>query len=306
MLCGRRLLLVVALCALSGSAAGCLHDGGGGGGGGATQDPAELAADAVAAVRAEKSAGYTLDAEVEITTTGDVDDRRLEQLANAPIALHIEGEASASALTADATARFRGVALAAGLLLGRRELFLNFMDRWYGRRGVGLDAVLRRGERELGDRTGFAEGLGTERELRRRFERILNGTVSDGPELDGTATRQFEGRLDVEGIEALADENARPLSAQERRQLRLVGDATRVLLVVGADDDLPRRVRVRLELPSSRAERLGARVLGESFRGVQSLRVDVDLRLSDWGTDVSYERPARFGSLSEILGELGS
>ena len=278
--------------------AGCFHDGNGK----TARDPGSIAAEAIAAVREERSAHYRLDVSFELRTNGDVESTRLEQLANTPIDLRFEGDLSSSALTSDASARFRGLPLAARLLAGPRELFLRFMDEWYGTRRTGLRTLERLARDELARRLGVAGELADGDGIGRRFPQLFAGTVSDGPELDGTATRQFRGRLDLDGIERLRGEVGQPpLTPEERAWLGAVSTSARIVVVVGDEDSLPRAVTITVDARPATLASLRA-AGAPALTGIASLTATLELRLSDWGRDVSYERPRNVAPLEVALG----
>ncbi len=264
----------------------------------AKRSPGDTIADALAAVQDEKGARYSLDVRLNVKTQGETRERELQQLANAPVSLHFEGGASSTALTADGSARLRGLTFDAELLVGTQELFLNFMNRWYRSGKLGLDRP---------KRSRLAQKIRTEEDVRRHFAEMFKGTVSEGPTVDDTETTQFRGTLDPQGIERLNREQGEDtFSPRELARLREIADDVEILLVTGSDDDLPRRLRLSVELTELDLAALRETTTDDSLAGIRSITADFDLKLSDWGEPVSYERPAQFEPLERIFGALGS
>ena len=113
------LVVLVVLAAACGSAES---------GSGDAPAPADLAADAFAALAEAGSAHYVVDLRVE-----SVNEDRV-----APIVLHAQGDASATAVTAEGNLDFGFGPMAGKIIVGPDALFLNFDDRWYGESGAGL------------------------------------------------------------------------------------------------------------------------------------------------------------------------
>jgi hypothetical protein len=190
---------------------GCGSAQSGGSEGGAPA-PADLAADAVAALEEAGSAHYVFDAEVD--GAGSV---------------HAEGDASADAFTAEGSVTFQGVTFSGEVLASRNELFVRLMERWYGETDVGLQDA--------------AEEAPSPDDVREYFDDLFRGSVTEGPEIDGVATWRFDGKLNPDG---LADLNKRfegdGLGEDELEQLRDAAETSRFLLDVGRDDGLPRHL----------------------------------------------------------------
>lgn len=278
--------------------AGCLHGDDGAANGG-PRAAAELAAEAFAAVSEQTGARYSLDVELRIETNGDADGR-LALIANTPIKLHFDGAVSRNAVTGDLSATIRRVPFTARIVAGRRELFIRFMGRWYGSRKTGIGELERWLEAQARRNPGVGEPLRSEDGIRRSFDEIFTGRLRSGPELDGTSTREFQGRPNAAGIEGLSVQNGgRLLTPAESERLAVLTDDVRVRLAVG-DDGLPRRLELRSRIPPAD---IGSLVTpGSALAGVESVSIDARLDLSDWGDEVSYERPSEFEPLSRILG----
>jgi len=247
--------------------------------------PGELAADAVAALERVTSAHYALDASLVVDPAGEAGGSPAggEQ----PVELHVEGDASADAGTADITVEASGQRLAAKILVRDTQFYVNFMGAWYG-----------------GDLSTYADAreerseLATPERVREHFEEVFTGTVQAGPLMDGRPTWSYTGRLDSAGLVRLADEYGRRLSEEERAQLEELARAVELRFLVGKEDALPRRVEVELTLGKGALER--------SFALLNELRASVALRLSDFGKAVEVDPPAEYRPLEELARQLFS
>ena len=268
------LLAVLVLAACGGSSTGEQ-------GGGQAPAPADLAASAVGALEEAGSAHYVFEVEVG----GDAEED------SSDIGLRVEGDASKDAATADVSVEFDGIGLSGTVLANQDEVFVDFMGRWYGERGL-----------RLGDR---ADEVPSEADVREYFGTLFTGTVAEGPAIDGAATWRFEGKLDADGFadltEKFEDEN---VTAEQRALLRLVAEKTHFVLDVGQEDDLPRHVEFRLELSEEDVEALGdgLDVLGIGSRLGENVAVSLDL--SDFGTTVEYDAPSDYRPLDELSDQL--
>jgi hypothetical protein len=274
----RRLLpLLLALLLL----AGCGSAQSGGGGGGAPA-PADLAADALAALAEAGSAHYVVDADV--TGNGD---------AGFDAGLHVEGDASADAFTAEGTVRFPGGSFSGELLAGRDELFLNVMGQWYGDSEFGLD--------EAGDESPSPD------EVRMYFDDVFAGSVSEGPEIGGAATWRFEGKLNPDGFADLTERfDEEDVTELQRDLLRTVAEHTHFVLDVGRDDSLPRHLEFSLELSQEDLAAIGDGFDSSELDDLLDFDVHATANLSEFGKDVSYDTPQDYRPLEELFDQLFS
>jgi hypothetical protein len=285
----RRLLLVTL--GLAALAAGCGSNADRAGSGAPT--PADLAGDATQALFEEGSAHYVLDGSIEAENEDDMD-------FPTPITVHLEGDYSAEAMTAEGNVSFPGGNFTGGLIVGPHEFFINVLGRWFGTKEYGIvDA-----ERELGkDDPRAAElyrDLQTGDGVRRYFDRVFVGEVGEGPETDGDATWAFEGHLNADGIAGLAAEfGEEEPTGPELEAFRQIADNVHVTLVVGRDDSLPRRFDLDVELTPEDFAALEKADSGFDEHG--TVRMDFALVLSDFGKDVEYEAPEKFEPLEKAF-----
>ena len=307
----RRLTLPVTLVVLAVLlAAGC---GGGGGssssneGASSTAEPAapsggssgaELLSSSLAAVQGVKSAHYALDASVNVKTSGAGASPQLAAFAQGPITIHLEGDASSKAFTADGSAGFSGQTFAAKLLLGEHEAYLNLLGQWYGSKEFGLADAQTKGAQTTG-----ADPQAALQQVRDHFDEVLTGELSDGPKTDGVDTTKWEGTINVDGIAALAKGlGGKEIPAADLDKFKVVASGTKLVMLFGKDDKLPRRFEFHIALSADDLATLGG---GGTLAGVESIGVDVTIDLSDYGKQVSFEAPAQFQPFEQILGAFG-
>jgi hypothetical protein len=262
--------------------AGCGSAQSSGGAAGGAPAPADLAADAVAALEAAGSAHYLVDADVQGNGDAGFDG-----------GLHVEGDASTDAFTANGTVRVGGASFSGQVLAGRDELFLNFMGQWYGDRNLGLG--------EADEETPSVD------EVRQYFDEVFTGSVGEGPVVDGAATWRFEGKLNPDGFADLTERfDNEDVSEAQRELLRVVAENSRFALDVGQEDSLPRHLEFALELSSEDLATIGDGLDASELGDLLDFDVHATLDLSEFGKDVSYEAPADYRPLEDLVDQLFS
>jgi hypothetical protein len=249
--------------------------------------PGDLAADALVALRDAGSAHFVAD--VKSVAKG----------AELPFSVHVEGDASTTALDAEGSVTFGGFTLQGHVLAGEHAVFLEFGGRWYGDETQGIADAFEEAAKEH-DGQVWNE-LATPEGLRRNFGELFEGEVTEGPDLDGVATWQFEGRFDADGVVEFARRFDADPTPEEVEQFRLVAEASRIVLVVGQDDQLPRRLELAVELSDEALQQLGDEApmnldSAQSFTGT--------LELSEFGKSVELEVPADLRPLDELFEDL--
>jgi hypothetical protein len=251
---------------------------------------ADLAADALAALVAEGSAHFVAD--LRATQSDDLPPE---------FTFHLEGDASASALDAGGSVSFGGGTMRGRVLIGEHDFYLQFMDQWYGEHGDGLVEAAEGAKAEhdgaLWDELATADGL------RRNFGQLFEGEVTEGPDLDGVQTWQFEGRLNADGAADFARRYGAEPTDREKAMLHKLADATRFLLVVGQDDRLPRRLEFSVELSEEDLKEMEESDSGP-FAGASNF--EATLELSEFGKPVEIETPADFKPLDALFEQLFS
>ena len=246
---------------------------------------AQLASEALAALEAEGSAHVVLD-----THAGAVLGTE-----NAQIGLHFEGDVSGSALVGDATIAFPSATLGARLEMDKHDLNVRFGGQWYHADAAGIQDALEKvndGSGPLLSELLTAAGFG------RLFHDLFTGEVGEGPVLDGVRTWQFEGRLDAETIARYVKKYAHvDLSENDRRQLDKVAETSRVVLIAGQEDHLPRKVELTFAPPKGLS-------FDSDLMQETSGTFTLTLELSDFGRDVSFETPKDARPLNTLFEQL--
>jgi hypothetical protein len=242
--------------------------------------PRDLVADALAALQEAGSAHFV--AEVKSEEGGEP---------FSPMSLRVEGDASATAVDAQGSVTFGGVSLQARVLAGEDAVFVQFGGSWYGEEGEGISDAFEEAQKEHDG--AVWEELATPEGLRRNFGELFEGEVGEGPVVDGVATWQFEGHLDADGVIDFARRFDADPPDEDLEEFRLVAEASHVLLVVGRDDHLPRRLELSLELSDEALEQLG--------EGSSPQRFNATLELSEFGKPVEIEAPADFKPFDELF-----
>jgi hypothetical protein len=253
--------------------------------------PADLAADALSALEVAGSAHFVAD--VKSKAPGGA-------LGGPALALHFEGDASSNAIDAEGSISFGFGTLTGRILVGDHDLFIQFMDEWYGEHHGLVDAVAEARKEQDGK---LWNELATPEGLRRNFDLLFAGEVSEGAPIDGVATWQFEGRINPEGIMTLAERFGEPTPPDEAEMIRKAAPGSRFVLVVGQEDHLPRRLELSLHVSSEGLGKTQANgytnvVSGEDFTST--------LLLSNFGKRVEIDPPADFKPLDELFSQLFS
>ena len=250
---------------------------------------ANLAADAFAAVKEAGSAHFVLDATVNARGPAAA------MAGDGPVRLQLAGDASADELAVDVKLDFSGQSFAAAVLANRQELFIRFLNRWYGERDLKLP------ERSEEERDRFERDFGTPEGLRRNFDRVFTGTVLAGPVVEGVETWKFRGSLNVDGILELAEEyGGDAMKPEERAKLESLAEVVHFQFTAGQEDHLPRSYSMDVDLGAGDLEELG------QAQSLDSVDLHIAVTLSDFGKDVSYERPAEYEPLEKLFESLFS
>jgi hypothetical protein len=233
---------------------------------------AELASEALTALESAGSAHVVADA-----TGGSISGT------NAKVGIHFEGDVSASALAGDGEVRFPGGTVGARLLIDEHDAYVRFMGQWY-HAGSGFadalaDAKANPNQEEL------LRKLTTPVELGKLFAELFEGKVAEGPVVDGVATWQFDGHFQAKAFADLVEKYApEKLTTNDRALLERVAATSHLLVVVGQEDHLPRKLELSLDPPKD---------LHFDSQALQSSddAFSITVELSDFGTDVSFSAP---------------
>ena len=252
-------------------------------GGGSPPGQASFASDALTALEEAGSAHVVVDAQAgAIMGT------------NAQVGIHFEGDVSTSALAGDLQLSFPGGTIGARVLADEHDVYVRFMGVWYHEVAGVADAL---------DMPGEEDGklllqLTTPAGLGKLFTQLFEGEIAQGPDLGGASTWEFDGRLRAETFANLVEEyGGTELTANDRALFDKVAATSHLVVNVGQEDSLPRKLELTLDPPKDLqfdSEEL------ESSDGAFSLTVE----LSDFGEDVSFSPPTSPKPLDELFGQL--
>ena len=117
-----------------------------------------------------------------------------------------------------------------------------------------------------------------------------------GPVIDGVTTWEFRGALNVDGILALAEEyGGEAMAPEERAKFESLAEVVHFRFTAGRDDHLPRSYSMDVDLEGRDLDELA------QPGSLDSVDLHIAVRLSDWGKDVSYERPAEYEPLEKLF-----
>lgn len=213
---------------------------------------------------------------------------------NAQLAIHFEGDVSTSALAGDFQVSFPGGTLGARVLVDEHDVYVRFMGQWYHAESGISDAFKTAGEQngELLVELTTPAGLG------KLFTQLFEGDIAQGPQVGGAATWEFDGRLRAETFANLVEKyGGIELTDNDRALFDKVAATSHIVVDVGQDDALPRKLELTLNPPKDLhfdSEEL------ESSDGAFSVTVE----LSDFGQDVSFSPPKDARPLDELFGQL--
>jgi hypothetical protein len=294
----RRILLALVL---SVALAGC-----GGGGGTAPSAPKPslrtLFTRAASAASSKHSAHYVLDVTVSVETSNPVQNALVQAFFANPIKLHLEGDASAKAFSADGSVSISGRDFSGKLLAGPDELYAELLGTWYGTKQSGIGSLTQLGRSRLNNVPGAQQTSG--RQLREHAEEILSGTTSDGPTLEGANTWEFEGTLDSSGLARLSSQNGQALTARQQDALRALQDATELTIDIGKEDHLLRKFELTLGLGRDGLKKLGP-LSSTSLHGISALHASLGLELGKWGEAVAITPPESYKPVTNLTSYLG-
>ena len=244
---------------------------------------ASFAADALTALREAGSAHAVVDAD-----GGSISGT------NAQLKIHFEGDISEAAVVGDVQLTFPGGTLGARVLADEHNLYVRFMGAWY-HEGEGVSDAFDTAAKENGE---LLSELTTPAGLGKLFAQLFEGTIAQGPDIAGSSTWEFDGRLRAEAFADLVERyGGAVLSANDRALFDKVAATSHLVVDVGQDDGLPRKIELTLDPPKDLhfdSEEL------ESSGGAFS----VSVQLSDFGEEVSFSPPKEAKPLDELFGQL--
>ncbi len=252
------------------------------------------------------SADLDLDLQLDIEGLAGFEDP-LRIAATGP---YVRSERSLPKLDLDLALEVQGAgqAIEAGLRSTGERVFVEFGGAFYEQPPDQVARTNRQLARRAGDRDGSFSDLGLDA---RKW--IVDARIDGDEEIGGVATEHVTGTLDVEA--ALTDLNglvkrsagtlgeagqaARPLGRDEIDRLAKSVDDPTFDVYVGKDDDVVRRLSVRIDVEVPEQER-------EDVGGVTGASIRLTAQLDDVGGDQRVEAPRSARPLSELTSQIGS
>lgn len=200
-----------------------------------------------------------------------------------------------------------GQAIEAGLLSTGDRVFLKFGGAFYEQPADQVARTNRQLARQ-GNGGGSFSDLGLDA---RKW--IVDARIDGEEEIGGVATEHVAGTLDVEaaltdlnglvkrsaGALGEAGEAARPLGREEIERLAKSVDDPTFDVYVGKDDDIVRRVSLRIDVDVPERDR-------KDVGGITGASIRLTAQLDDVGGDQRVQAPRSARPLSELTSQIGS
>jgi hypothetical protein len=293
-------LLTFVLFALSSTLGACVS---GGSDGGDEQDATALMDRAFG--EPVPSADLDVDLQLDVEGLAGFDDP-LRVAATGP---YVRAEKSLPKLDLDVAIETQGAgqAIEAGLLSTGDRVFLKFAGAFYEQPADQVARTNRQLARQGGDEGSFSD-LGLDAR-----DWIVDAQIDGEEEIGGVATRHVTGTLDVEaaltdlngllkrsaGTLGEAGEAARPLGKREIERLAKSVDDPTFDVYVGKDDDIVRRVSLRIDVDVPEQDR-------DDVGGTTGASIRLTAQLDDVGGDQRVEAPGSARPLSDLTSQIGS
>ena len=239
---------------------------------------------------------YSVNATIDATPSAQASEQTRRFLSK-PVSLSASGGLSEDAVTLAGNLAFAGQSISAEALVGKHETYVNLLGSWYGDKTKGLDDAQGTVSEKTGVKADPEELKKTLRWVYDHADEVLDATVTAGPDIDGE-TWQAKGHCRPTAVVELAQRNGKTVNAQERKGIEQFCRVTELTYVVGADDDLPRQIRIAADLDKGTLAELSA--AGGEVNEFDRLRVALDIKLTKWGEDVEYSAPANPKPMEEL------
>jgi osmotically-inducible protein OsmY len=287
----RALMLTSLLAACALAAAGCA-------GSGDKPDASGLLASSIRAAAGQKDmkVRYAVTAKVDGTPSARASEQTRKWLSS-PLSLTASGGLSNGAVTLSGDVGFTGKRFHAAALLGQHETFVNLLGSWYGDRTKGLADAEQSAKDKAASKADPEQVKKALRWVYDHADEVIDARVTAGPDIDGK-TWQATGHCDADGIAKLARENGRPVSAKDRADIATFCRLVEITYVVGADDRLPRELRLSAHVDKRAMAALAG--AGDDAGELDRLDLELDVKLTRWGRDVTYTAPAETKPMDEL------
>jgi hypothetical protein len=274
-------LLITSAVALAACGAEDSTTGGGGGGGSSANapTPAAMLTKAITATTGQKSAAFGVTASV----TGSSNDPQIKPFLEKPIKLDISGKGGANAIDISGKANVGGQDYQMGIRADDQKSFIQFMNTWYGPDKGITDTT-------SSTATDPAELKQALLKLRQYGNDVLKGEVTEGDDVDGQKTWQFDGTLNPDGIVKVAAAEGQPMSADDQAGLRAIAPLVKLKFATGQKDGLLYLFGMDFKLSEAQIKLLNG-AAGSSQVPLNSLAVNMTIKLSDYGTPVTIQAP---------------
>ena len=273
-------LLLTSTLALAACGADDPAGGGGGGSSANAPTPAEMLTKAITETTSQKSAAFHLTASV----TGASDDPQVKPFLEQPIKLGISGKGSATAIDIAGKANVRGTDYQLAVRADEQQSFIQFMNTWYG----PADGIKDTTKSTATDPAELKQML---LKLRQYGNDVLKGEVTEGDEVDGQKTWVFNGALNPDGIVKVAAAEGEPMDADDQAGLRAIAPLVKLEFATGQEDGLFREFGVDFKLTEPQIKLLNSSA-GSDQLPLKALSLKLNVKLSDYGTDVTIQEPA--------------
>lgn len=252
-----------------------------------------------------ESADVDIDAQIEIDGLAGFE-KPLRIQASGP---YVKSESTLPKLDLDVgiDAQGSGQTIQSGLLSTGDRVFLKFGGDFYEQPPEQVARTNRQLARDRGKGGGSLSDLGLD-----PGKWIVDASLEGEEQIDGVATEHVSATLDVEALVedvnglvrrsagALGgDDTARPLGRREIERLTRTVEDPSFDVYVGKDDDVVRRLSLRLDVSVPENDR-------GDVGGIDGASIRLSAELHDVGGDQRVEPPSDSRPLSDLTSQLGS
>ena len=254
--------------------------GGGAGSSASAPTPAEMLTKAITETTSQKSAAFHLTASV----TGASDDPQVKPFLEQPIKLDVSGKGSPTAIDVAGKANVRGTDYQMAVRADEQQSFIQFMNTWYG----PADGIKDTTKSTATDPAELKQML---LKLRQYGNDVLKGEVTEGDEVNGQKTWVFNGALNPDGIVKVAAAEGEPMDADDQAGLRAIAPLVTLEFATGQEDGLFRELGIDFKLTEPQIKLLNSSA-GRDQLPLKTLALNLNVKLSDYGTSVTIQEPA--------------
>jgi hypothetical protein len=233
---------------------------------------------------------YAVTAKLDATPSAQASEETRKFLSD-PISLSASGGLSKGAVTLAGTFGLLGKSYSAEARVGQSETYVNLLGSWYGDSTKGLGDAKQSAQDKAGSKADPEQVKKALRWIYDHSDEVLDAQVTAGPDIDGP-TWQAKGHCRADAVVDLVGRNGAAVSSADRKGIETLCRLTEITYVIGADDHLPRELRVVADLDNQAITQLAAGSGDGSARELDALHMDVAVKLTQWGQDVTFKAPA--------------